>query len=154
MNIINKIWNIRSNVRLNNDSGFSLMEVMVVVVILGLLVAFVAPKLVGRTDDARVTSAQMQINSFVSAVKLYRNDNGVYPGTEQGLQALVSQPSTGRVPNNYRSGGYIDKIPVDPWGNEYIYISPGIRGGFDIISLGADGVEGGQEYDADITNWD
>lgn len=138
----------------NNQGGFSLMEVMVVVVILGLLVAFVAPKLVGRTDDARVTSAQMQIGSFSSALKLFRNDNGFYPTTEQGLEALSHMPSVGREPKSYRKGGYLDKVPLDPWKNPYIYISPGVQGDFDIISLGADGVEGGEDYDADITNWD
>lgn len=139
---------------LTDEAGFSLMEIMVVMIILGLLVAVVAPKLVGRTDDARVTSAQIQINSFTSALKLFRNDNGFYPDTQQGLSALVSRPATGRAPNKYREGGYMDKIPLDPWGNPYIYISPGMGGDFDIISLGADGVEGGAKYDADISNWD
>lgn len=139
---------------LRDKNGFTLIEVMVVVVILGLLVAIVAPKLIGRTDDARVTSARMQIGSFTSALKLFRNDNGFYPATEQGLEALVSRPGSGREPKKYREGGYIDKIPLDPWGAPYIYISPGVRGDFDIISLGADGVEGGDKYDADISNWD
>jgi len=140
--------------RLKDRRGFTLIELMVVLAILGLLAAFVAPKLVGRTDEARQTSAKMQIGSFVSALKLFRNDNGFYPTTEQGLEALVSKPMVGREPKKYRASGYIDKIPMDPWGNPYVYISPGVQGDIDVISLGADGVEGGSEYDADITNWD
>jgi type II secretion system protein G len=137
-----------------NEKGFTLLEILVVLAILSLLVAYVAPKLIGYTDDARVDSAKMQIGSFVSALKLFRNDNGFYPTTEQGLEALVSKPTVGREPKKYRSAGYMDKIPLDPWGNPYVYISPGVQGDMDVISLGADGVEGGGGFDADITNWD
>lgn len=138
------------------ERGFSLIELLVVIAILGILAAFVGPKLMGRTDDARVTAAHTQIGSLAMAVKMFRNDNGFYPSTEQGLEALVMAPTVGREVKNYRKGGYLDKgkVPMDPWQNPYQYISPGLQGDFDIISLGADGMEGGAEYDADITNWD
>jgi general secretion pathway protein G len=136
--------------------GFTLIEVMVVVIILGILAAIIAPRLVGRTDDARVTQALVQIKNFETALKLFKMDNGFYPSTEQGLNALVEKPSTGRIPGNYRKGAYLEKktIVVDPWGNEYAYISPGAEGDYDIISFGADGEPGGEGYDRDITNWD
>lgn len=137
-----------------DQKGFTLIELMVVLAILGLLAAFVAPRLVGETDRARVTSAEMQIGSFVSALKLFRNDNGFYPTTEQGLEALISQPSVGREAKKYKQGGYMDKLPLDPWESPYVYISPGVQGDIDVISLGADRVEGGTGFDADISNWD
>lgn len=140
--------------RCAQDKGFTLIEVMVVVIILGLLVAIVAPRMVGQSDEARVISARVQIKNFETALKLFRNDNGFYPSTEQGLEALVSAPSVGRSSKNYRKGGYMDKLPVDPWKNEYIYLAPGMGGDYDIISLGADGAQGGDGFDADITNWD
>jgi general secretion pathway protein G len=137
-------------------SGFTLIEIMVVVFIIGILLAIVAPKLIGRTDDARVVEAKAQIRNFETALKLFKIDNGFYPSTQQGLEALIAQPSAGKLPKNYKQGGYLEKkkISQDPWGNPYIYISPGTEGDYDIISYGADGSPGGEGYDADITNWD
>ena len=136
-------------------AGFTLLEVIVVVFILSLLVTIVAPKIIGKTDDARVAEAKVQIRNFETALKMFKLDNGYYPPTEQGLEALIKRPETGKVPSNYREGGYLEqkKIPADPWGNPYIYVSPGLHGDFDIISYGADGKEGGEGKDADITNW-
>ncbi|MCL4492188.1 MAG: type II secretion system major pseudopilin GspG [Nitrospirae bacterium] len=135
--------------------GFTLLEIIVVVFILSLLVAIVGPRIIGKTDDARITEAKVQIRNYETALKLFKLDNGYYPDTEQGLEALLKKPEKGRLPNNYREGGYLEqkKIPQDPWGNPYIYISPGLHGDFDIISYGADGKEGGEGKDADITNW-
>lgn len=136
--------------------GFTLLEIIVVVFILSILVALVAPKIIGRTDDARIADARLQIKNFETALKLYKLDNGFYPGTEQGLDALVEKPATGRIPIKYPAGGYLEKkkIPADPWGNPYLYVCPGLHGDFDIISYGADGKEGGEGKDADINNWD
>ena len=139
-----------------NNKGFTLLEIIVVVFILSLLAAIVAPKIMGRTDEARITKAKVQIKNFETALKLYKLDNAVYPSTEQGLSALVERPVTGQLPQNYREGGYLEqkKIPLDPWGNPYIYISPGVNGDYDIISYGADGKEGGEGKNADIKSWD
>jgi general secretion pathway protein G len=136
--------------------GFTLLEVLVVLFILSILVAIVAPKIIGRTDDARIAEAKLQIRNFETALKLFKLDNGFYPDTQQGLEALIEKPTTGRIPQRYREGGYLEqkKIPLDPWGNPYIYVSPGIHGDYDIISYGADGKEGGEGKNADITNWD
>jgi len=141
---------------ISSNRGFTLLEIIVVVFILSLLVAIVAPKIIGRTDDAKVADAKVQIRNFETALKLFKIDNGFYPETQQGLEALIEKPTTGRVANKYREGGYLEqnKIPLDPWGNPYIYVSPGIRGDFDIVSLGGDGKEGGEGPDADIENWD
>ncbi len=140
----------------NSEKGFTLLEIIVVVFILGLLAAIVAPKIIGRTDDARIADARIQIRNFETALKLYKLDNGFYPETSQGLRALVEQPTTGRIPQKYREGGYLEQktIPDDPWGNPYLYLCPGIHGDFDIVSFGADGREGGEGKDADIRNWD
>lgn len=137
-------------------AGFTLLEIIVVVFILGLLAAIVAPKIIGRTDDARIAEAKVQIKNFETALKLFKLDNGFYPATEQGLAALVEKPAAGQIPQKYREGGYLEqkKIPPDPWNNSYIYISPGLHGDFDIASLGADGREGGEGKDADIMSWD
>jgi general secretion pathway protein G len=138
------------------DAGFTLLEIIVVVFILSLLVAIVAPKIIGRTDDAKIADAKVQIRNFETALKLFKLDNGFYPSTEQGLDALINKPTIGQIPAKYRDGGYLEqkKIPLDAWGNPYIYVSPGVHGDFDIISYGADGKEGGEGKDADITNWD
>lgn len=137
-------------------AGFTLLEIIVVVFILSLLVAIVAPKIIGRTDDARIADAKVQTRNFETALKLFKLDNGFYPETQQGLDALINRPATGNIPNKYKEGGYLEqkKIPLDPWGNPYIYVSPGVHGDFDIISYGADGKEGGEGKDADITNWE
>lgn len=142
--------------RKNSNRGFTLLEIMVVVFILSLLVAIVAPRIIGRTDDARVTGAKIQIRNFETALKLFKMDNGFYPDTQQGLEALIEIPATGRVPHNYREEGYWEErqIPLDSWGNPYIYVSPGLHGDFDIMSYGGDGREGGEGKDADIKNWD
>lgn len=141
---------------MKSNKGFTLLEIIVVVFILGLLAAIVAPKIIGRTDDARIAEAKVQIKNFETALKLFKLDNGFYPATEQGLAALVEKPTTGQIPQKYREGGYLEqrKIPLDPWNNPYIYISPGLQGDIDIASLGADGREGGEGKDADIMSWD
>ncbi len=149
---------LRCNLAICNSQrkGFTLIEIMVVLFILGILAAIVAPRLIGRTDDARVVKAKAQIKNFETALKLFKMDNGFYPSTEQGLEALIVKPSIGKIPKNYRQGGYLEKkkIPLDPWGNPYVYISPGMQNDYDIICYGADGVPEGEGYDADITNWD
>ena len=128
---------------------------MVVVFILGILAAIVAPRIMGRTDDAKVAEAKVQIKDLETGLKLYKLDNGSYPTTEQGLQALVEPPATGDPPQHYRQGGYLEqkKVPLDPWGNPFVYICPGQHGDYDLSSLGADGKPGGEGYDADIDNW-
>ncbi len=137
-------------------AGFTLLEIIVVVFILSLLVAIVAPKIMGRTDDAKIADAKVQIKNFETALKLYKIDNGSYPTTEQGLESLIEKPATGQIPGKYREGGYLEqkKIPLDPWGNPYMYVSPGVHGDFDILSYGGDGKEGGEGKDADIKSWD
>ena len=136
--------------------GFTLLELVIVIAILSLLAAIIAPKMMGRADDAKIADAKVQIRNLETALKLFKLDNGSYPETDQGLEALISKPATGNIPNKYREGGYLEqkKIPLDPWGNPYIYISPGIHGDFDILSYGSDGKDGGTGKDADITNWD
>jgi general secretion pathway protein G len=140
----------------SNRKGFTLLEIIVVVFILSILVALVAPRIIGRTDDARITDAKLQIKNLEMALKLFKLDNGFYPDTQQGLEALIEKPTVGRIPLKYRDGGYLEqkKIPPDPWGNPYIYLCPGLHGDFDIVSYGADGKEGGEGKDADIKNWD
>jgi general secretion pathway protein G len=139
-----------------SNKGFTLLEIIVVVFILSLLAAIVAPRIIGRTDDARIAEAKVQIKNFETALKLFKLDNGFYPSTEQGLETLIEKPTVGQIPKNYREGGYLEqkKIPLDPWGNLYTYISPGIYGDFDLICYGADGKEGGEGKDADIKSWD
>jgi general secretion pathway protein G len=134
--------------------GFTLIEIMVVVVIMGILAALVVPKLMGRTDDARVTAARQDIATVMQALKLYKLDNQRYPTTEQGLSALVSKPTNGPEARGWKTGGYIDRLPKDPWGNLYQYLSPGIKGEVDVFSFGADGQSGGVGNDADIGSWD
>ncbi|HDR15468.1 MAG TPA: type II secretion system protein GspG [Desulfobacteraceae bacterium] len=139
-----------------SNEGFTLIELMVVIVILGILAGLIVPKIMGRPEEARRMKARIQIESIETALKLYKLDNGVYPSTEQGLQALVEAPSVGQLPRKWREGGYLEKgrVPEDPWGNEYVYLSPGLHGDFDLMSYGADGEPGGEGADADINNWD
>ncbi len=139
---------------MRSDSGFTLLELMIVIVILGILGAIVAPRLMDEPDKARVVQARLQIENLATAVKKFYLDNGFYPTTEQGLEALVSRPSAGRVPKNYPPNGYISKIPKDPWNNDYVYTAPGRKTPFEIMSLGADGTEGGEGYAADVWNED
>ena len=133
--------------------GFTLLEVMVVVVILGILAALVVPKVISRPDEARIIAAKQDIASLMQALKLYRLDNQRYPTTEQGLQALVAKPTTSPVPPNWKSGGYLERLARDPWGNPYQFLNPGLRGEVDVFSMGADGAPGGEGHDADIGSW-
>lgn len=140
----------------HNRGGFTLIEIMVVIVILAMLAALVGPKLMGRTDDAKIQTTRTQISNLETALKLYKLDNGGYPSTEQGLTALVTKPGVGVIPKNYKDGGYLEKkqVPKDGWGNDYLYISPGEHGDYDLFSYGADGAKGGDNKNADVTNWD
>jgi len=133
--------------------GFTLIEIMVVIVILGVLAALVVPKVMSRPDEARVVAARQDIASLMQALKLYRLDNRRYPTTEQGLAALVTKPTLSPVPEGWKSGGYIERLPLDPWSKPYQYLNPGLRGEIDVFSFGADGVAGGEGSDADIGNW-
>ena len=139
--------------RLNSSSGFSLIEVMVVIVILGILATMIVPRIMGRPDEARRTKAMLDIKSISQALELYRLDNYQYPTTEQGLHALVVKPTIEPIPPKWKSDGYLSKVPMDPWGNHFVYLSPGLYGSFDIISFGADGEQGGEEKNADIQSW-
>lgn len=139
---------------LRSQAGFTLIEIMVVVVILGILAGIVVPRLLDRPDEARRTKASVQIRGLEEALALYKLDNGFYPSTDQGLRALVTQPTSGKIPKKFRSGGYIRKVPKDPWDNDYIFLSPGLHGDVDLMSYGADGEQGGEGNNADINSWD
>jgi general secretion pathway protein G len=138
---------------MQKQSGFTLIELMVVVVILALLATFVVPQIMDRPEQARVVKAQQDIRSLESALKMYKLDNFAYPSTDQGLEALVKKPDGNPKPRNYNPKGYLESLPQDPWGNDYLYLNPGEHGEIDIYSLGADGAAGGTGYDADIGNW-
>ncbi len=139
-----------------NNNGFTLIELMVVVVILGILAGMIVPKLMGRTDEAKQVKARTDIVAMETGLKLYRLDNGNYPTTEQGILALVERPESEPIPTKWPTGGYLEKgkVPKDPWGREYLYLSPGMNGEYDIISYGADGAPGGADKDLDINNWE
>lgn len=139
-----------------NQRGFTLIELMVVIVILGVLAGLIIPRIMGRPEEARRMKARIQIESIETALKLYKLDNGSYPSTEQGLEALVEAPSVGQLPKAWRDGGYLEKgrVPKDPWENEFIYLSPGANSDFDLISYGADGEPGGEDVNADVNNWE
>jgi general secretion pathway protein G len=140
-------------VRITRHGGFTLIEILVVVVILGLLAALIVPRIMDRPDEARVVAAKSDIAAIVSALKLYRLDNGSYPTTEQGLQALVKKPTAGDVPPNWKPGGYLERLPKDPWGSDYQFLSPGVYGEIDVFSYGADRKPGGEGFALDIGNW-
>ncbi len=136
-----------------SSAGFTLIEIMVVVVILGILAAVVVPRVMDRPDTARITKAKSDVRAIESALNLYRLDNFVYPSSDQGLEALVQKPSGSPEPKNWKEGGYMDRLPKDPWGNPYQYLNPGVHGSIDIFSVGADGSEGGEGVNADVGNW-
>jgi len=144
------------NHTLRDNRGFTLVEIMIVMVILALLAALVLPKIMGRSDDAKIADTKVQIRNLESALKFYKLDNGVYPATEQGLQALLEKPTVGKIPKNYRAEGYLEskKLPQDPWKNDFVYISPGEHGDYDLCSYGADDAKGGEGINADICSWD
>ena len=144
----------RTTVR--DERGFTLIELMVVIVILGILAGMIVPKIMDRPEEARRTKAGIDIGALSQALKLYKLDNGKYPTTDQGLQALVEPPATGQLAKKWRDGGYLDKaaVPKDPWENDYVYISPGVHGDFDLMSYGPDNEPGGEGMDADINSWE
>ncbi|GHD63020.1 type II secretion system major pseudopilin GspG [Jeongeupia chitinilytica] len=133
--------------------GFTLIEILVVITILAILGALIVPKIMDRPNEARVVAAKQDIRSVVQALKLYKLDNGRYPTTEQGLKALTEKPGMPPVPGNWKTGGYLEKLPKDPWGGDYLYLNPGLHGEIDVMSYGADGAQGGEGYDADIGSW-
>ena len=137
------------------QTGFTFIEIMVVVAILAILAALVVPRIMGRTDDAKRTATKVQIRNIEGALQLYKLDNGVYPSTEQGLKALIEKPSVGVIPKKWKLGGYLPKLPEDPWGNPFKYLSPSpnLKGDYEVISMGTDGEIGGEGINADITNW-
>lgn len=139
-----------------NHDGFTLIELMVVIVILGILAGLIVPRIMGRPEEAKQLKAKLTIQSLETSLRLYKLDNGSYPTTEQGLEALVQAPDAGNVPKHYREGGYIEKgrIPLDPWDNEFVYLSPGVHNEYDIVSYGADGVPGGEGKDKDVNSWE
>ncbi len=141
---------------LSSTSGFSMIELLVVIMILGILAGLVAPRIMNRTEDAKLVKAKVDIESIITALKMYKLDNGRYPTTEQGLAALLEAPSTEPLPVKYQKGGYLEKssVPKDPWKSDYIYLSPGVHGDYDIISYGQDKVPGGEEENKDINSWE
>jgi len=139
-----------------NDRGFTLIELMVVIVILGILAGLIIPRIMGRPEEARRIKARIQMESIETALKLYKLDSGSYPTTEQGLQSLIEAPSVGELPKAWREGGYLEKgkLPKDPWGNDYVYLCPGLHGEVDLSSYGADGEPGGEGKNKDINSWE
>ncbi len=135
------------------NRGFTLIEILVVVSILAILGALIVPKIMDRPNEARVVAAKQDIASLVGALKLYKLDNGRYPSQDQGLKALVEKPGGDPAPANWKKGGYLERLPKDPWGGDYLYLNPGLNGEIDVMSYGADGQAGGEDYDADIGNW-
>lgn len=145
-----------SGQRILHGSGFTLLELLVVVVIISILAGYIGPRILGRPDEARQAKAEVQIGLLETALGLYKLDNARYPSTEQGLEALAQKPLTGKIPDNWRNGGYLIKkrVPRDPWGNPFIYKSPGVHGDYDLSSFGSDGRPGGEGVAADINNWE
>ncbi len=143
---------VRMRPALRIQRGFTLIEIMVVVIIIGILAAIVAPNVIGRVDDAQITKAKAEIANIENAMKFYRLDNFAYPTSEQGIDALVTKPSDPNI-KNWKTGGYLGRVPNDPWGRAYLYLNPGNQGEIDIYTLGADGRPGGEGINADIGNW-
>lgn len=141
------------NIENRSQQGFTLIEVMVVIAIIGIMATLIVPQIMSKPDEARVIAAKQDINSIVQALKLYRLDIGRYPTTEQGLSALVAKPTSEPIPRNWKPSGYVDRLPKDPWGFAYQYSNPGTRGEIDVFSLGADNKPGGTGFDADLGNW-
>jgi general secretion pathway protein G len=146
----------QQGIRTSSECGFTLIELLVVLVIIGILATYIAPKIIGRPEEAKRTMAAVQIQGLETALKVYKLDNGMYPSTEQGLSALVEPPTVGKLPPKWKKGGYLEKgkVPKDPWENDFIYLSPGVHGDFDISSRGPDGELGGEGENADINNWE
>jgi general secretion pathway protein G len=142
---------IRSATRRVQQAGFTLIELMVVLVIIGVLAALIVPNVLDRADDARATAARTDVNNLMQALKLYRLDNQRYPTAEQGLQALVARPGAGPQPMNWKP--YLERLPNDPWGRPYQYLNPGVKGEIDVMSYGADGQPGGEGKNADVGSW-
>ena len=138
-------------IRRHGQAGFTLIELMVVLVIIGVLAALIVPNVLDRADDARATAAKTDVNNLMQALKLYKLDNQRFPSAEQGLQALQIKPTSGAIPGNWRP--YLDKLPADPWGRPYQYLNPGVKGEVDVLSFGADGQAGGEGKDSDIGSW-
>lgn len=138
---------------MKKNSGVTLIEMMVVILIIGILAVAVVPQLMGRADDAKVAATKADIATILQQLKLYRLDNSIYPSTDQGLQALKIKPTTSPIPGNWKLGGYIERLPNDPWGRPYQYLNPGLKGEIDVYSLGADGQPGGEGANADIGSW-
>lgn len=136
--------------------GFTLIELLVVIIIIGILAGYVGPKLMGHPEEAKQAKAKLQIQGIETALKMYKLDNGYYPSTEQGLQALVELPTTGKLPPRWKKGGYLEKsrVPRDPWNNDYVYLSPGDNRDYDLLSKGADGEIGGEDDGRDINSWE
>lgn len=138
---------------MRDQRGFTFVEIMVVVAILAILAAIVVPRIMGRTGEAKITAAKVQMRNIEGALKLYKLDTGKYPPTEHGLEALVTKPTSGKVPRNWRKGGYLQTVPKDPWGTPFVYLSPGVHDDYDLVSNGSDGEPGGEDEDADIQSW-